>query len=272
MKYIFLFVCVLFFLSCKKQTPNISNDEMAITTGEKKSSKNIYLTSRVNTGFTTITANSNGTYSGNGIIFSSITYRLGAFQTGESVNSIGIQSYANAGATIESYGPTFVIFIPTMSGVNTNFHQDFVKYKAAWDKAMKGDTSIPIVNDFMKNEYSNPSGTVVKGIVVRDSSSPSTFSIAPGTYQPIVKTTQSTGSFGILGELLKNGYTIDFKGYFSTGYIEDVIVLNSSSQNVGVQWFSLQSSKANPSGYNVSGTIMLASGSTILINDFIDGF
>jgi len=205
------------------------------------------------------------------LLFNSILYRTGTYQTGEAVTSFDASVISQSPlASLETNGPAFAIFYPFITGLNVNFHEDFAKYKEAYNKALTdGTTSIPVLDDYVKDDYTGTyAGSVKKGIVVRDQNSPTTFSIAPGSYQPIAYTSASTGPYGILGYVDRSGYEFYFLGYTMTGYIQDVTVTDPS---VGVYRFSITGTKL-AQGFHVAGTVTLSNGTVISINDDIDGF
>lgn len=273
MKFIYYLVIPCILISCKKSGSDLNVKSSAPVNKIGNPQNNINSGARLNTNFVNLNANGNGTYSGSGLLFNSILYRTGAYLTGEAVTSFDASIIStSSGAYLESSGPGFAIYFPTLGGLNVNFHSDFVAYKTAYDKAIKDGTSIPILNDYVKDDYTGSySGNVQKGIVVRDQNSPSTFSIAPGSYQPIVYTSASTGSYVVLGYVVRNGYTLYFYGYSSTGYVQDVTAFDQNNQSVGVFSFYINGTVLTY-GWHVSGTITLANSTAITIDDDIDGF
>lgn len=179
--YCALVSCILF--SCKKSTTDLP------ATPTPETSIPGVSTNGLDDGFFTLTANANGTYSGKGLMFNSILHRLGNYVTGEAVTSFSAYLIAPNGAYLEYNDAAYVIFYPTISGLNTNVHEDLVEYRTAYNTAIQNQTTIPLLDDYVEDEYGGTnSGITEKGIVVRDANSPSTFSIAPGSYRPVLYT------------------------------------------------------------------------------------
>lgn len=264
----FYFLCTLiYFSSCKKelkptQSASLSNVDVSLSQLPK---------SAVPIKFSTST----GTYISSG--YSGLTLDFGTsfphdntpdpngLHDGEPVMSFSELSEVTFNGTVTIVPPYFDILIPKLiTSLSADGRKKISDYKAAWAAYAAGKSNV--IPDPQSGFGISSSWFIeVKGMVIRDHSSPALTSVCSDTY---ITPKQINRVF--LGNIQKGNRIIDFYGpNYTSGQVTYVKVTDSGYPK-GVNTFSL-TYLANSDGINcfTKGTITLFDGTVITMNENI---
>ncbi|MDJ1479007.1 hypothetical protein QNI16_00850 [Cytophagaceae bacterium YF14B1] len=217
-----------------------------------------------------ITQNPDGEYVssyGGGIKFGKSLIRPTVVDQTGNTDGEPISGFSNGLVTFQNF--------PTLSSMVNN--EKFVAIEPTFPNAITIDEIIKYFGD-LKAYWSDQSGIVerpkpigsttgsgsvyeVRGMVVRDHTSPTNASVVPDTYVYTPgTTTPPTGGLYICFMTL-NGYALQFYGSnYTSGKISKILVTNSST--VTVSSFSIRY-KSVIDGYELTGTATLSNGTTL---------